>query len=102
MQRTQIRMYSSLLLALMLVALSAPLTAQKNDKEKKAEASADSLPAVIWRDPGRRILVGFALRRRREGACPESERHVHVRERKTPKEPARSSTSRTRTASSGE
>ena len=52
MRRTKVGLYSSLLLALMLVALSAPLTAQKKDKEKKVEASAGSLPNVIWQDRG--------------------------------------------------
>ena len=52
MQRKHIAMYSSLLLTLMVVVLSAPLTAQKKDKEKKVDASASNLPAVIWRDPG--------------------------------------------------
>ncbi len=52
MQPTNARRYFTAML--MLVALSASLTAQKKDKNKENAnaASAANLPAVIWRDPG--------------------------------------------------
>ena len=49
MRRTRIRL--SVILVLLLLALSAPLAAQKRDKSKERGNSA-SLPNVIWRDSG--------------------------------------------------
>ena len=49
MQRTKARLYFTVML--MLLALSASLTAQKKDKNKE-KGNAANLPEVIWRDPG--------------------------------------------------
>jgi hypothetical protein len=49
MQRTKARLYFTVML--MLLALSASLTAQKKHKDKE-KGNAANLPEVIWRDPG--------------------------------------------------
>ncbi|HJX85261.1 MAG TPA: hypothetical protein VJ723_13040 [Candidatus Angelobacter sp.] len=49
MQRTKIRLYSTVIL--MVLMLSAPFTAQKKEKKEKEKNIATS-PEVIWRDPG--------------------------------------------------
>ena len=49
MQRTKTRLCFTLML--MLLALSASLTAQKK-RTRQTEGDAANLPEVIWRDPG--------------------------------------------------
>ena len=49
MQQRRLNPHFTIVLLLLLVALSAPLTAQKKNKDK---ANTANLPEVIWRDPG--------------------------------------------------
>src|SRR5258708_31501283 len=51
MQRTTNRLF---LIAMLMLVLSAPFTAQKKEKNgtQEKEKNVATLPAVIWRDPG--------------------------------------------------
>jgi hypothetical protein len=51
MQQMKLLLYSALTFTMLLLALSAPLSAQKKDKTNDNEKAAN-LPQVIWQDPG--------------------------------------------------
>lgn len=51
MQRTRVKLYFTVMLMLMFLALSASLIAARKDKNN-AKESAVNLPEVIWQDPG--------------------------------------------------
>ena len=77
MRRATLRLHTVLLLAL--AAVSAGVTAQKQDASPGK--SAATLPERIWRDSGDMASLDLIVWGRREGARAGPAGHVHVHQR---------------------